>query len=67
MLCLSDPPALGYNDTHDPQNVDPKEWPCVGPSTPFIFPQGACAVCSEAHPCLFVSRLIHMLHLFVPS
>ena len=47
------PPALGFNDTHDPQNVDPLEWPCVGPTTQFIWPTGACAVCSEDHPCLF--------------
>jgi arylsulfatase A-like enzyme len=47
------PPALTYNDTHDPINADPKEWPCVGPTTPFIYPVGACAVCSEEHPCLF--------------
>lgn len=46
------PPALGFNDTHDPQNVDPLEWPCVGPTTKFIWPTRACAVCSEGHPCL---------------
>ena len=59
------PPALGaidaYNiSAHDsfagwkyPTKASPKEWPCVGPHHPMIFPNGACAVCTNSTPCLF--------------
>jgi hypothetical protein len=46
------PPALGWNDTHDPPNSDLKEWPCVAQTNPFIYNR-LCAICSDAKPCLF--------------
>lgn len=57
------PPALGFNDScmADLMNgtegygcmSDPKDWPCVGPTNSWLYPPGACAVCSAQHPCLF--------------
>jgi len=60
------PPALGANGTynasaHDsfagwkyPTKANPeKEGKCVGPHHPMIFPNGACAVCTNSTPCLF--------------